>query len=188
MRSLLLLVGTVCAHSFVLIPLAPGLKRRRHATVISLCHSLALRQSTSSFDDYHISGPEEATEVQFRDELVGSGPLAKEGDVLSVSYAGRFMADAQTFDEGVITFTLGDGRVIPGWERGLLGVQKGATRQLRIPPSYAYGSIGVGNIIPPNAHLEFDIEVKDVVTGNIQKTIARLSGLMDIYNRKESLS
>jgi hypothetical protein len=152
-------------------------------------HSRNIELLMSAFDEYAIEGPPtETTDVMIQDLRQGSGTPAKEGDVLSVSYTGRFIATGKEFDNGIITFTLGDGRVIPGWECGLLGVQKGGIRQLKIPPSYAYGASGVGTVIPPNAHLEFDIRVKDIATNNIQKTIARLSGLMDIYSRKETLS
>jgi FKBP-type peptidyl-prolyl cis-trans isomerase len=61
-----------------------------------------------------------------------------------------------------LQFVLGAGRVIAGWEKGVLGMKVGGKRKLLIPPELAYGSRGAGRVIPPNAALEFDIELMDV--------------------------
>lgn len=139
-----------------------------------------------SFDDFSPGGVE--TEVAVNEEQQGKGKPCVVGDVLSVRYKGRLLSDGTEFDAGDITFTLGEGRVIPGWEQGLVGAKLSEKRCLRVPPNLAYGAKGVQGVIPPNADLEFDVEIVSIATGNIEKTIARLSSLMDVYKRKGSLS
>lgn len=96
----------------------------------------------------------------------GEGREAKTGDMVKVHYTG-YLANGDKFDSSVdrnapFTVPLGAGRVIKGWDQGLLGAKKGDLRKLIIPPELAYGPGGRGKI-PPNATLTFDIEVLDVM-------------------------
>jgi FKBP-type peptidyl-prolyl cis-trans isomerase len=60
-------------------------------------------------------------------------------------------------------FMVGAGRVIKGWDEGVIGMkEKGARRLLIIPPDKAYGEKGVGDRIPPNAALVFEIETVQI--------------------------
>jgi FKBP-type peptidyl-prolyl cis-trans isomerase len=59
-------------------------------------------------------------------------------------------------------FTVGQGRVIKGWDAGLVGMQAGGVRQLIIPPDEAYGSNGHSGLIPPNSTLQFEIELLSI--------------------------
>jgi FKBP-type peptidyl-prolyl cis-trans isomerase len=92
------------------------------------------------------------------------GEPAKEGDTVSVLYVGRVLNGAQ-FDASSlhgnepIKVTIGKTKVIQGWHEGLTGVQLGEKRKLIIPPELGYGAAGRGNAIPPNATLEFDVEI-----------------------------
>ena len=98
------------------------------------------------------------------DLSVGTGPEAMNGQTLTVSYTGwLYDPGAQEnkgaqFDSGTITFVLGAGEVIAGWDQGLVGMRVGGRRRLVIPPDLAYGSRGQGSI-PPDATLLFEVEL-----------------------------
>ena len=96
-----------------------------------------------------------------------AGTVAKAGDTVSMNYTGR-LADGTVFDSNVdpkfkhmqpFVFTLGAGQVIPGWDKGIVGMKVGEKKTLVIPPADAYGATGAGGVIPPNATLTFDVEL-----------------------------
>lgn len=105
--------------------------------------------------------------VTIKDVAPGAGPAAKDGDTVSVLYTGK-LEDGTVFDSSAknknqpLTFTLGKGGVIDGWQQGILGMKKGGKRKLSIPPSLAYGQGGIPGKIPPNATLNFDVELKSI--------------------------
>lgn len=104
--------------------------------------------------------------LQIRDIEKGTGEEANVGETVVVHYTGWLM-DGTKFDSSVdrgtpFSFTLGERRVIPGWEKGVEGMQVGGKRELIIPPDMAYGAQGAGGVIPPNATLKFEIELLDV--------------------------
>ena len=97
------------------------------------------------------------------DLKVGTGPLAKPGDTVTLHYVGTLL-DGTKFDDSrergkPITFLLGKGNVIRGWHVGVKGMQIGGIRKLVIPPEEAYGSRGAGRAIPANATLFFEAEL-----------------------------
>ena len=107
------------------------------------------------------------TELQIIDETVGTGATAGAGDTVTVNYVGAltngtiFDASANHGDEG-FTFTLGAGQVIQGWDQGIVGMKEGGKRQLIIPASLAYGNQAIGNVIPANSTLVFEVELVKV--------------------------
>lgn len=106
-----------------------------------------------------------ATKLKITDTVVGKGPEAKAGDVVSVEYTG-WLTDGTKFDSSVgkpaFQFTLGSGQVIEGWDKGVAGMKVGGTRILVIPPSLGYGAQGAGGVIPPNATLKFEVKLLSV--------------------------
>ena len=66
-------------------------------------------------------------------------------------------------DRGVhFDFPLGGGRVIKGWDQGVIGMHVGEIRELTIAPEMAYGDRQVGTLIPPGSTLVFEVELADL--------------------------
>jgi FKBP-type peptidyl-prolyl cis-trans isomerase FkpA len=110
--------------------------------------------------------PEGGGQLKIEDLVVGKGTAAKEGDNIKAHYVGTLM-DGKEFDSSKkhgqpFEFKLGAGRVIKGWDKGIVGMKVGGKRKLTIPPDLAYGERGAGGVIPPNATLVFDVELLDV--------------------------
>jgi FKBP-type peptidyl-prolyl cis-trans isomerase FkpA len=108
----------------------------------------------------------------------GTGPVAAKGDVVFVKYKGKLASDGTVFDEsqdiplpvqGLFPegspFPVEEGATIPGFYQGLQQMQKGGKYTLFIPADQAYGAAPPpGSPIPPNADLEFEIEVIDIMS------------------------
>ncbi|MCY4056707.1 MAG: FKBP-type peptidyl-prolyl cis-trans isomerase [Gammaproteobacteria bacterium] len=99
------------------------------------------------------------------DLMVGTGQEAMNGDALSANYAG-WLYDPNAaenkgtqFDSGNLSFTLGAGQVIGGWDQGLLGMRVGGRRRIVIPPELGYGDSGAPPAIPGDATLLFEVEL-----------------------------
>lgn len=118
------------------------------------------------------STPEASKSVRYdnglvvQDMIVGSGKTAENGDTLSAHYTGTLENGTvfdSSYDKGQpIQFVLGAGRLIKGWELGLVGMKEGGKRKLTIPPELGYGAKGAGGVIPPNATLFFEVELVSV--------------------------
>jgi len=88
----------------------------------------------------------------------------KKGDSLQMHYTGSLYEDGTEFDSSIprgepLTFTLGAGMVIKGWDQGLLGMCEGEKRKLVIPPDMGYGTSGSPPKIPGNSVLVFEVEL-----------------------------
>ncbi|MCY0978256.1 peptidylprolyl isomerase [Chryseobacterium wangxinyae] len=94
------------------------------------------------------------------------GKAPKAGDNVQVHYAGK-LTNGTEFDSSFkrnepLEFPVGTGRVIKGWDEGILLLKEGETATLLIPPAMGYGERGAGGVIPPNAWLIFDVELVKV--------------------------
>ena len=107
-----------------------------------------------------------ASGLQYQELTVGAGQEAKAGDTVSVHYVG-YLDDGTKFDSSrdrnePLEVTIGVGGVIAGWDEGLQGIRVGGTRKLIVPPDLAYGDQAVGDVIPANATLTFEIELLSI--------------------------
>jgi peptidylprolyl isomerase len=108
--------------------------------------------------------------LQYRDVKEGTGEKIKKGQTAVVHYTGWLWIDdakGKKFDSSKdrgqpFDFSLGNGDVIKGWDEGVESMKVGGTRELIIPPALGYGSTGAGGVIPPNATLFFEVELKGV--------------------------
>lgn len=108
------------------------------------------------------TGPAPKTLV-VKDLIVGKGPAAKAGDKLTVQYVGVLYRGGKQFDASwdrhqPFPLTLGQGQVIPGWDKGLVGMRVDGRRELIIPANLAYGSAARPGI-PANSALVFVIDL-----------------------------
>ena len=95
----------------------------------------------------------------------GSGASPSATDVVKVHYRGTFPDSGKEFDSSYkrgepTEFPLNG--VIPCWTEGVQKMKPGGKAKLTCPPSIAYGSRGAGGVIPPNATLNFEVELISV--------------------------
>jgi FKBP-type peptidyl-prolyl cis-trans isomerase FkpA len=113
------------------------------------------------------------TTLQKVDVKQGTGAEAQSGKPVVVHYTGWLYDPAQPggkgkkFDSSLdrkvpFGFILGAGKVIKGWDEGVVGMKVGGERTLIIPPDMGYGARGAGGVIPPNATLIFDVQLLEV--------------------------
>ncbi len=99
------------------------------------------------------------------DTLIGGGDVAEVGNRVTVNYVGHF-PDGTVFDSSVarnepFQFVLGAGKVIEGWDKGIIGMRVGGTRTLTVPPDMGYGANDYGPI-PGNSTLIFEVQLLKV--------------------------
>ena len=107
------------------------------------------------------------TELQITDEIVGDGPEAGAGTTVVTHYVGVAHSTGEEFDASwnrgePLSFRLGVGQVIAGWDQGITGMKVGGRRRIVIPPELGYGARGAGGAIGPNETLIFVVDLVDV--------------------------
>lgn len=112
-------------------------------------------------------GGDAPTELQIRDIEVGTGDEAKPGQVVEVHYAGVTFETGEEFDASwnrgsTFKFPLGAGRVIKGWDQGVVGMKVGGRRELIIPARLAYGNQSPSPLIPAGSTLIFVVDLISV--------------------------
>jgi len=106
-------------------------------------------------------------ELQIIDLQPGDGKAAVKGALITTQYTG-WLEDGTEFDSSWIRgkpfqCVIGTGRVIKGWDQGIMGMQVGGKRKLLVPAHLGYGERTMGKI-PPNSNLVFEIELLEVLT------------------------
>jgi peptidylprolyl isomerase len=104
------------------------------------------------------------TTLQTKELVTGTGAEAKTGGAVNVNYVGALYSNGKVFDASwkrkePFPFTLGKGQVIPGWDKGIVGMKVGGRRELIIPAELAYGKQGRPPSIPPNSPLIFIVDL-----------------------------
>jgi len=104
--------------------------------------------------------------LKYADIVEGSGESPRAGQSVTVHYTGT-LEDGTKFDSSLdrgqpFTFQIGVGRVIKGWDEGVMSMKVGGKRKLIIPAHLGYGARGAGGVIPPNATLLFEVELISV--------------------------
>jgi len=133
----------------------------------------AIPENPADIDITGIESTEIAPGLSSRILLQGEGPVVESGQVAIVHYTG-WLYDPEAanyrgtkFDSSVdrgahFQFRLGEGRVIKGWDQGVVGMRVGEVRELTIAPDMAYGDRGAGGVIPPGATLVFVVELAGI--------------------------
>ncbi|KAA6359187.1 MAG: putative FK506-binding protein 2 [Streblomastix strix] len=113
---------------------------------------------------------------------------SKLGDKLFVKYAafllqtGEQLANIYESQES-FSFRIGKGKVLKGWDQGLLEMCKGERRKLFIPPELGFGALGLGDLIPPNASLMYIVDLIDIKD---QPKSGRLNPMERVVNKAHS--
>ncbi len=103
--------------------------------------------------------------VKITHTVIGTGASPKATDTVKVHYRGT-LADGKEFDSSYkrnspATFPLN--QVIAAWTQGVQKMKVGGKATLVCPPETAYGSRGAGGVIPPNATLNFEVELLEIL-------------------------
>ncbi|ESQ97550.1 FKBP-type peptidyl-prolyl cis-trans isomerase [Stutzerimonas kunmingensis] len=107
-------------------------------------------------------------ELLVEDIQLGDGKAVVKGALITTQYRGT-LSDGTVFDSSYergkpFQCVIGTGRVIKGWDIGLMGMRVGGKRRLFVPAQLGYGERQVGAHIPPNSDLHFEIELLEVLT------------------------
>lgn len=124
-------------------------------------------------------------ELQIETLVPGSGSQeVTAGDTITIDYTG-WLVDGTKFDSSIdagtpFTFPVGTGRVIVGFDQGVVGMKVGEERKLSIPSRLGYGTSGFAGIIPPNADLVFEVKLLSITSSeeeqNIETTVLEAVG------------
>lgn len=107
-------------------------------------------------------------DLQITDIKIGDGKEVVKGALITTQYEG-FLQDGSKFDSSfdkgrAFQCVIGTGRVVKGWDIGLMGMKVGGKRKLFVPAHLAYGERQIGTMIPANSDLSFEIELLEVLT------------------------
>jgi peptidylprolyl isomerase len=102
-------------------------------------------------------------------ETEGKGTMPRQGDYLKIKYTAKLI-DGKVFDQSPkdepFVFQLGYRQVIPGWDIAFAKINVGTKATFYVPSDYAYGKSGIGDIVPPNTSLIYEVELIEVMSLN----------------------
>ena len=132
-------------------------------TTLLLILFLLCTDFTIAADNFQLT----AQGALYKDLKTGKGEMADIGDAATIHFTGWLESNGAKGKEiyntrresQPVSFIIGADKVMPGWNEGIIGMQTGGKRLLKLPPSLAYGAKGVHEIIPPNARLIFVIDL-----------------------------
>ncbi len=107
------------------------------------------------------------SDLLIEDHVVGDGGEAVAGVQANVDYVGVSWSTGAEFDASwnrgqPLSFTIGAGQVISGWDQGVAGMRVGGRRTITIPPHLGYGATGAGGVIAPNETLIFTVDLRSI--------------------------
>lgn len=130
--------------------------------------------STNPFDTY--TPTEEQKVIAIKDTKIGSGYTVGEADaqLLEIKFTskfvgGKFTANIKEFETPSMVFKTGEQRCLPGLEEGIQGMKIGGKRSVRVPPNRGYGDNWYRGVVPPNSHLEFDVELLTIAQSPVEE-------------------
>ncbi len=168
-KTLLTLTALMICSSVAFAGDSTEYKHKMDTTEHKMGHKMEMKK-----DSTESKGPKIITTksgLQYFDTKIGDGTEAKKGDNIEVHYTGWLYIDGkksgEPFDSSVkrgtpLPFRLGAGRMIRGWDEGLVGVKVGGKRTLIIPPDLGYGKGGRPPLIPANTYMIFETEMMSV--------------------------
>jgi peptidylprolyl isomerase len=146
-------------------------ERNRQTRVVAIVVVLALAASAVAYLIANRTGNgaaeiTTASGLKYSDSVVGTGATPQKGQTVTVHYTGT-LENGKKFDSSVdrgvpANFEIGVGKVIKGWDEGLMTMKVGGKRRLVIPAKLGYGPAGRPPDIPGNSTLIFDIELLGV--------------------------
>ncbi|WP_134322164.1 FKBP-type peptidyl-prolyl cis-trans isomerase [Cumulibacter soli] len=126
-----------------------------------------MSNDTSKKPEFEIPSENAPVELILEDIVIGTGAEATAGATIDAHYVGKAWSNGQQFDASwdrgqPLSFPVGAGRVIEGWDKGLLGMKVGGRRKITIPPHLGYGEYGAPGAIAPNETLVFVVDLVGV--------------------------
>ncbi len=133
-----------------------------------------VKETSNPFDNYKPT--DEQKEIAIKDTIIGSGYTVGVADaqLLEIKFTskfvgGKFTANIKEFDVPSMVFKTGEQRCMPGLEEGIQGMKVGGKRSVRVPPSKGYGDRWYRGVVPPNSHLEFDVELIQIAQSPVEE-------------------